>query len=145
MANYTTEDIRNIVLVGHGGAGKTTLLKILAGLLLPALSRAKQVAHATVCRNNLHQWGLLLAVYTDNNRGLFPLQEYAGLGLDAPVMYTMRDQGARSEGIWVCPTARTLASPTAKPSTSPAAVKGGTAVSWGKIRVTMADRSPRAA
>jgi elongation factor G len=29
MANYTTEDIRNIVIVGHGAAGKTTLVEAL--------------------------------------------------------------------------------------------------------------------
>jgi len=120
------------------------VIGILASLLLPALSRAKQVAHATVCRNNLRQWGLLLAVYTDNNRGIFPVQDYAGLGLDAPWVYSMRDNGAGTEGIWICPTARTPASSTAKPSTTPAAVKGGRSVAWGKIQVTMGGaRSPR--
>lgn len=39
------------------------VIAILASLLLPALSRAKQAADDTVCRNNLRQQGLGLAMY----------------------------------------------------------------------------------
>ena len=46
MADYTTEEIRNLAIVGHGGAGKTTLLRILAGLETPSdgqIHRAKKL------------------------------------------------------------------------------------------------------
>ncbi|MEK7674606.1 MAG: type II secretion system protein [Verrucomicrobiota bacterium] len=120
------------------------VIAILAGLLLPGLSRAKQAAHATVCRHNLRQWQLLLAVYSDNHQGFFPGQEMAGaIGLDVPWMYSMRDHGGRVEGIRLCPTARTLASPTAKPAGQASAVRGGTFVAWGKLQLTLGDRLPR--
>ncbi len=43
------------------------VIGILAALLLPALSRAKTTALTTACRNNLHQWGLGLNMYGDDN------------------------------------------------------------------------------
>ena len=35
MNVYTTDKIRNVVLLGHGGAGKTSLFRILTTLSLP--------------------------------------------------------------------------------------------------------------
>ena len=55
----------------------------------------------------------------------------------------MRDHGGRVEGIRLCPTARTLASPTAKPAGQASAVRGGTFVAWGKLQLTLGDRLPR--
>jgi prepilin-type N-terminal cleavage/methylation domain-containing protein/prepilin-type processing-associated H-X9-DG protein len=47
------------------------VIGILASLLLPTLSKARQSAYSTICRNNLRQWGLGLSMYVDDF-GVFP-------------------------------------------------------------------------
>ncbi len=48
------------------------IIAILAGLLLPALHRAKSSVRGTVCRNNLQQIGLASMMYAEDNRGNLP-------------------------------------------------------------------------
>src|SRR5688572_12872134 len=48
------------------------IIAILAGLLLPALARAKEKASATRCLNNLRQLGLSITLYADDNHGSLP-------------------------------------------------------------------------
>jgi prepilin-type N-terminal cleavage/methylation domain-containing protein len=48
------------------------VIAILAGLLLPALARAKESANRIKCLNNMRQLGLSLKMYLDDNRGLYP-------------------------------------------------------------------------
>jgi prepilin-type N-terminal cleavage/methylation domain-containing protein len=48
------------------------IIAILAGLLLPALTRAKEKAQVTKCISNLKQVGLGLQLYVDDNRDTFP-------------------------------------------------------------------------
>ncbi len=48
------------------------IIAILAGMLLPALSRAKEAGKRIQCVNNLRQLGLSLRMYGDDNEGYFP-------------------------------------------------------------------------
>jgi prepilin-type N-terminal cleavage/methylation domain-containing protein len=48
------------------------VIAILAGLLLPALSQAKGAARSASCKSNLHQLGLALNLYLQDNRERYP-------------------------------------------------------------------------
>jgi prepilin-type N-terminal cleavage/methylation domain-containing protein len=48
------------------------LIATLAGLLLPALSRAKEAGRATACLSNLRQAGIALQLYTQDHNNRLP-------------------------------------------------------------------------
>ena len=50
------------------------IIAILAGMLLPALSRAKDAGKRIACVNNLRQLGLSLVMYTGDHEGYFPVR-----------------------------------------------------------------------
>ena len=48
------------------------IIGLLAGFLLPALQKARAMAHKTNCASNLNQLGTAYFVFEQNNRGSFP-------------------------------------------------------------------------
>lgn len=50
------------------------IISILAAILLPALSRAREASRRTSCANNLRQMGTVFKMYADENRGDWPLR-----------------------------------------------------------------------
>jgi prepilin-type N-terminal cleavage/methylation domain-containing protein len=83
------------------------IIAILAAMLLPALSRAKEKAQRIVCLNNEHQLYLSLAMYTGENKDNLP--DVAGAGgswcWDVPVAGTqaMLNNGCRQKTFY-CPS-----------------------------------------
>jgi type II secretory pathway pseudopilin PulG len=48
------------------------IIAILAAMLLPALTRAKEQAKRTQCKSNLHQLGLATLMYANDNQDKLP-------------------------------------------------------------------------
>src|SRR5262249_7629471 len=52
------------------------LIALLAGLLLPELSRAKAKAYSTKCKSNLRQMGLAMQLYVNDYDQRYPYYSY---------------------------------------------------------------------
>src|SRR5438094_2322096 len=80
------------------------IIAILAGLLLPALARAKEGGRATVCRNNLRQLGLAAISYSMDFNGHLP--SFRDWLYTQPVALTSGTLYAylKSKDVYQCPT-----------------------------------------
>ena len=84
------------------------IIAILAALLLPALSRAKEQGRRAVCKSNQRQLTLTILMYSGENEGRFP----TGLRNNNMSHYTfistkvfdyLRDKGSLSTNSFSCP------------------------------------------
>ncbi len=67
------------------------IIGILAGLLLPVFSRAKETARGTLCLSNLRQVGTALQLYVQDNRNRMPfMYDYLAPTNGLPVTNNLR-------------------------------------------------------
>ena len=81
------------------------IIAILAALLLPALASAKERSRRIKCTNNLHQLGIALRIYADDNRDRLPQFKVDGSwlwDLPMPMADAIVATGARPP-VFYCP------------------------------------------
>ncbi len=88
------------------------IIAILAGMLLPALSRAKAKAQRTTCANNLKQIGVGFRLWANDQEGKFPWKVEQSLGGRKPngtdnakvnAQFAMASNELSSTRILLCP------------------------------------------
>jgi prepilin-type N-terminal cleavage/methylation domain-containing protein/prepilin-type processing-associated H-X9-DG protein len=85
------------------------IIALLMGLLLPALGKARQQARTVVCQSNLKQWGIVFALYCDNNNGCFFSGRIDGsydIGADFGRYWrALTKPHMKNVKMWLCPEA----------------------------------------
>jgi prepilin-type N-terminal cleavage/methylation domain-containing protein len=73
------------------------IIALLMAILMPSLQKAKKETKAVVCRSRLRQWGLVWAMYMDENNGKFP--DYLGPNW----MQNLVDYYRKNDKLLYCP------------------------------------------
>ena len=98
------------------------IIAILAAMLLPALSRAKEAGRRIACLNNLRQLSLASRLYVDDNQGTYPVRSDTDRWPDK-----FYDSYGKNVKLLLCPTD----------------VMSGKTPQTGSVSNNVADASPR--
>jgi len=81
------------------------IIAILAAMLLPALSRAREKARSALCINNLKQIGVAVHMYINDYHGLIPYKPGIGGWGSYALPYRLFKYGYLKDGkVWYCPS-----------------------------------------
>ncbi len=78
------------------------VIAILAGLLLPALSRAKEKAKSVHCASGMRQIGLGFLMYSDDYQGRLPITGHETQREEAAWLHTLGSYVGRTDEIRLC-------------------------------------------
>ncbi|MCM8785968.1 MAG: prepilin-type N-terminal cleavage/methylation domain-containing protein [Candidatus Omnitrophica bacterium] len=84
------------------------IIAILAAMLLPALSKARERARAAACMNNLKQIGLAFHMYLQDYDGWFPYHQYSGA---TNRWYENVSKYTKNQNIFRCPSDKNFSYP----------------------------------
>lgn len=80
------------------------IIAILAGMLFPALNKARNTAKAVSCMNNLKQLTLGAMTYCSDNKGYMPVLWYEGVSYDAVWNRILKQGKYTTEKSLFCPS-----------------------------------------
>ena len=79
------------------------IIAVLMSILMPALDRVKHQVKMIKCQSNLHQWGLVMKYYTDDNDGFFMAD--LGHGRHAALSRPELKEYYKDDRLLLCPSA----------------------------------------
>lgn len=81
------------------------IIALLMAILMPALQRVRRQAKTVLCQSNLKQWGMIWALYMEDQNGKFP--DYMGTDwmLSLASIYRGSNTNRENDKLIYCPTA----------------------------------------
>ena len=78
------------------------IIALLMSILMPALNKVNAQAKDVLCKNNLHQWGLIWKLFTDENNSYFPNRDDTR---HYPTTLAKHNNSTFDPGVFLCPMA----------------------------------------